>query len=540
MCPTTSDCPDYEELKNLAQELGRPAESMCALDVKNDPFYIGTTRQKAAHWFHRLWQELGLTAGSHIRRVHYRLVSIEGSTLFDGRPYENTDMCFKVLCTSGRDARHLGLIPAEFIVDRRNPNPILYIVDEDAESPEIGTANPKMLKTLFDLSRPQLTRPQLSLIPPVIPQRYAIEIWCEKSTINDILLPLGQRYRCNVVTGVGEMSHTRCVELVARVREHGRPTIILYLSDFDPGGVSMPTAVARKIEHLLRKNPGDDHVQLRPIVLSREQCDSYNLPRIPLKETERRGPKFEARHGAGGTELDALEALHPGEIKRILIEEIERYFDPTLAERLARVTTQVKADLARITNMIYSRHADQLLFLDLSRDATAAEVRRLQDRIAELENRLEERARPLFEAISEELDAEGPTVSDYDWPEPKEGDEDPDPLFDSTRGIHGTVGSLPRAPRQARGRQLQAVHVDLSGRRLRQVVSIALSDCEDVFESLSQQKVSRTGACSRPEETGQIAAVIKPSSTSDRLQMNEIEGARRPRGRRPPGRNAAQ
>ena len=131
--------------------------------------------------------------------------------------------------------------------------------------------------------------------------------------------------------------------------------------------------------------------------------------------------------------MDALEALHPGEIERILIEEIERYFDATLVERLARVTTQVETDLARITNMIYSRHADQLLFLDLSRDATAAEVRRLQDRIAELENRLEERARRLFETIGEELDADGPTVSDYDWPEPEEGDEDPDPLFDSTR-----------------------------------------------------------------------------------------------------------
>jgi hypothetical protein len=33
-------------------------------------------------------------------------------------------------------------------------------------------------------------------------------------------------------------------------------------------------------------------------------------------------------------------------------------------------------------------------------------------KIAELENRLEERARPLFETISEELDAQGPAVSD--------------------------------------------------------------------------------------------------------------------------------
>jgi hypothetical protein len=49
------------------------------------------------------------------------------------------------------------------------------------------------------------------------------------------------------------------------------------------------------------------------------------LPRIPIKETEKRSEAFEQRHGEGATELDALEALHPGVLARILEQEIGRY-----------------------------------------------------------------------------------------------------------------------------------------------------------------------------------------------------------------------
>ena len=31
------------------------------------------------------------------------------------------------------------------------------------------------------------------------------------------------------------------------------------------------------------------------------------------------------------------------------------------------------------------------------------------------------------------MDAEAPDLSEIEWPEPNEGDEDPDPLFDSLR-----------------------------------------------------------------------------------------------------------
>jgi hypothetical protein len=71
-------------------------------------------------------------------------------------------------------------------------------------------------------------------LPPEIVEPYAIEVWAEKSTMNDVLVPLARRLNVTVVTGVGELSHTHCNKLVKRVLEHGRKTRILYIADFDP------------------------------------------------------------------------------------------------------------------------------------------------------------------------------------------------------------------------------------------------------------------------------------------------------------------
>jgi hypothetical protein len=75
----------------------------------------------------------------------------------------------------------------------------------------------------------------------------------------------------------------------------------------------MPVAMARKIEHNLRTNAPDLDIQVRVVLLTKEQCEEYRLPRSPIKESERRAARFEERFGEGTTELDALEALHPGE-----------------------------------------------------------------------------------------------------------------------------------------------------------------------------------------------------------------------------------
>src|SRR5262249_5395838 len=144
-------------------------------------------------------------------------------------------------------------------------------------------------------------------------------------------------YGANLQTGLGELSITAAFSLVKRLMEVGKPACILYLSDFDPAGQSMPVAVSRKIEYFVRTFGLDLNVRVFPVLLTEEQVRDYQLPRTPIKESERRREGFEQRFGTGAVELDALEALYPGELRTLLGGYLEAYYDTTLQERVDEV-----------------------------------------------------------------------------------------------------------------------------------------------------------------------------------------------------------
>jgi hypothetical protein len=407
---------DHAGLLALSKELKRP---LYTLEVtQRDPFTAGSpARQRDAEWFAELWQRFDIQPGAHLRRIHYRLLS-STVTMPDGSPYLNLDRpCFEKLITAALDARYLGLVPADDLVDRRNDEPVIYLPN-DASDAGLTIAGGLIQSTLSGFYIPAL-----ELIKPTILQRYHIEIWCEKTTMNDVLLPLCERYGINLITGSEEQSLTACVNVIKRALASGRPLRILYVSDFDPAGASMPVASARKIEHLLyQKELHDLDIQVRPIFLTHEQCIRYRLPRTPIKETESRAAAFEARFGEGATELDALEALHPGELERILTQEIERYYDDDLVGRIEEVAADVQAELDDINTKVRERYAKELRELQAERKKALAAIKAF-----------EEKAKPLFGRIEQDLAAAAPDVDAYDWPEPDKGDEDDDPLFDSTR-----------------------------------------------------------------------------------------------------------
>jgi hypothetical protein len=294
-----------------------------------------------------------------MRRIHYKLVSQDPPVLMlDGEPYINTEKCEEVLERTSLDARYLKLVPS--FVDRRNPDPTIYLDDAEADDGVItaNTYDEEGRLESYSVSVPEIVRPKLRIFAPNIPQRYHLEIWCEKSTMNDILMPLGERYAGNVTTALGEFSYTRCCEFVERAKASGKPVRILYISDFDPAGqLVMPVSLSRKIEHAIRTDDdaSDLDIQVRRIVLTQEQCEEFGLPRTPSKDTDRRAAGFEERYGEGVTELDALEALHPGELERILEEEIERYYDGDLDDRIDGVTNEIQDDLERITKTVHKK-----------------------------------------------------------------------------------------------------------------------------------------------------------------------------------------
>jgi hypothetical protein len=421
---------DYESLKQSSRELKRPAATLYVLGHNNDPFYITPARQREAEWFADVWRRLEISSGFDYRRIHYRLVSLaEPILMSNGRPYLNTHECWEALNPMARDAVYLGLVPPEAYVDRRNAEPVIRQVRYQAASIDVLGA---ILDSGIDLEMPDL--PRLYFSRPTIPQPYQTEIWVEKTTINDIVLPLAERFDLNLQTGVGELSAIYCRALVDRVEKHGRPTRILYVSDFDPGGRSMPVAVARKIEfELYRRDLADLDIQVRPVVLTHGQCVQHRLPRIPAKETERRATRFAERFGEGVTELDALEAIHPGLLRRILLAEINRYRDPGHDDAVYQACREIQDEITEINEAAQEESRDDLELLS----SEFAGIRAAHDAWVQ-------HAEPVWKAIADRLAERMSDEIDVrphsDW----QANEDSNPLYDSTRGYIDQVDRFKR------------------------------------------------------------------------------------------------
>jgi hypothetical protein len=363
---------DYADLKALAEKLRRPVGTLYALAAGNDPFFIGPARTAAAEWFALQWHRLNIPTGWHYRRIHYVFVSQDGKTAIvrlDGNHYENTLACWSDLCAAARDAIALELVPQDAFTDHRNGAPIIHLIrPEDGEVVVSNVAAPDLVQRMPAL-------PALVFSPPTAPQLYHLEIWVEKTTVNDVLLPLAQQYHFNLITGIGELSATHCRHFVDRAVQSKRPVRVLYISDFDPGGLSMPVAVARKIEFEISKRGLDLDVQLRPIVLTHEQCIKNSLPRTPIKETERRATRFEERFGEGATELDALEALRPGLLRQIVLDEVLRYWNPRHDDEVSETCDDIDNRCAVITRNAHDQHRSEIDALREDWQRIAAELR---------------------------------------------------------------------------------------------------------------------------------------------------------------------
>lgn len=426
---------DYDSIKAMAKIVRRPVTDLLALSQQNDPFYAGVgSRRRAAEWFAQIWIEHGGT-GSHLRRLHYRLISSSLPTKKpDGGDYQNTENDWQLLSGASLAARYLDLIPFDGLIDRRNEEPMIFAYNLQADpekelGADCGTDDDD--PTVDDLSPPDMPPlPSLGLSFDDPVQKYIVEVWIEKSTQNDWLVPLCRRRGVNLVVGIGEQSEIRSRQLAMRASEYGAPVRIVYLSDFDPGGRSMPKAVARKVEFTIAKHELDVDLQLIPLVLSPDQCREYRLPRTPIKESERRKDKFERIFGIGATELDALEAIHPGEMARLLEAEFANWLDADLDRRARRLRSELETHLTRVENRVHSEYASAIETIENDFDAIIKELKEVDAKFSQWE----ERAQSLWKSIANDLEEERPNFSSVEVPRSEAaGETDRFVLFDSKR-----------------------------------------------------------------------------------------------------------
>ncbi len=423
----TSKNINYESIKQMAKEYGCKVTDLIALSPNNDPYYIGTDAHiRDAQWFKNIWEQFGYNVRGdiHIRRIHYRLISQNEPVLMPNpKPYENTDQCWAFITQAAKLARWLGYVDPCAFDDRRNGKP-----EEFFRMPEMSPVIYTYGSLDFGFSLPSFPAlPGYSVEGLEPDQPYLLEVWCEKSTMNDVLLPLCQRYGMNLVTGLGELSLTVCLWLVERVKKIRKPCRIFYISDFDPAGMSMPVAVSRKIEKFIDDYGDPDmDIKLIPIALSHEQCIHYKLPRTPIKESELRAGRFEERFGSGATELDALESLHPGELARIIKEHADRYYDHELEQKYFDFQDEIERDLQQTRQMVLMEYSQEI-------DNLRNEYGALRDEYRERFKSISEKMRQLWQAIREDMGQKVPDLGYYTWPEAVVQGDNGQCLFDSTR-----------------------------------------------------------------------------------------------------------
>jgi hypothetical protein len=343
----------YEAIKEMARHRRVNITDLLVMARQNDPFFAGSPAQlRDAEWFATWWNELGYQgrSGVHLRAVHYRLVSQDTPPAMpNGLPYTNTLECWGYLNQASRMARHLKLVDVEAFEDHRNPDPVIYAADPEEFEPTLEMDDwpewqlPEIAVNLdgFKLPLPEFYATGYRYSPACQP--YHRELWIEKSTMNEVLRPVCQRYNTNLVSSIGFQSIPSTIALLRRAEAYGKPARVFYISDFDPAGSFMPDAVARQIEYWRLRLGIDIEVKLEPIALTREQVIRYRLPSIPIKESDRRAAGFEARYGMLATELDALEALRPGALARLVSAAITPYYDRNLHDAWDEASVEADA-----------------------------------------------------------------------------------------------------------------------------------------------------------------------------------------------------
>lgn len=383
-----------EDVKRMAKELGVSIPQLLVLHRTNDPFMTGTeTDWRRGRWFANRWPFTASQPG-HARRKHYECVSVE-DVLWNGEPYVNTDRCWNELCKAAANARALGLVDPSSFVDRKNADPVLFAGDPRPEAFEPWVEWEPGYFRLPEIDA-TIGYPRIDLGRMLVEgydhqqgdQPALLEVWVEKSTMNDVLEPVCDELGINLVVSSGFQSITNAVGLLQRSHSFRHPARLFYVSDFDPAGDSMPVALSRQVEFWQPRFAPHGDLKITPLAMTRDLVGRFDLPRTPIKENDARRAGFEARRGQGCVELDALEALHPGELARLLRDAAKPYRDHTLRSRLH----EAAAEADTVAN-------------DAWRAATAplaARVERITVQTASIADRYEDRLR----ALSEELAAE--------------------------------------------------------------------------------------------------------------------------------------
>lgn len=372
---TTNCIEDFLRNERIDFEKGKSHKSEYLQVLSEDPFVTGIKKAqiKRAIWFKTWWSKFNPERNrKHLRRFYYWAISQPDGTVIthDEKDFKTRSPAnaWDYVLDSSKFARNLQLVDPFEIIDRRNPEPLGEIRRRLEFHNEISPANwtfpygrLSIPKTTF-LSPELIINEELAIQTSSALQPVHLEIWTEKTTMNDILEPLCEEYGIRLVPYAGYASITSIDKFVeTAVSFSDKPSVIFYISDFDPAGQNMPVTVARYLQHriwvLKNKNlwPEKKEIFINHVLLTKAQMESdefKTLPKAPAGK-KKKDEDYYSDTRPGTVELDALEALMEGKFKEIVLEHIAKVFDMEIAEK-------ARQEIVRIKEYFHSTMRDHL------------------------------------------------------------------------------------------------------------------------------------------------------------------------------------
>lgn len=378
------------------------AKDLVVLDAKNDPYWSTPARIRNARWIAGIWHGR-IKRRIYDRGLHYAILSYglecpwgQNRKVHPYPLYMNVDSDFNALCSAVRDARNWGLIPWNAIEDRKHKGlekwtdwgkyegnrevlpfekfsgSVTYEVDviipevEEVETAEIADYDEDFDDVVERIIKDALDEDMTSLTSNRH-QPYYLVIISEKSGVGDILerarekLPLGFDF-LNFEgqassTVVRAFIHDRLLKRVPPENAVYEKRIrLFYLSDFDYAGRTMVPAFIQKLIYYLWVEGINLDIKIKPLALTPEIIEEYDLPPGPVPARSLGAKTLQdrwMRDFGKLIEIDALMELHPGALEKIVVDELSRYYDEEIEEKINdyiqdvedRASTAIKDEL---------------------------------------------------------------------------------------------------------------------------------------------------------------------------------------------------
>jgi hypothetical protein len=322
----------YRILEGARQDLRCCRNKLTVLSTQVDPYRMDTPAgHRAGAWLaEQLDRAIGTYRLIHWRGLHYAIV-VAGIIRKPNRLiYRNDHADWTwLLENAGKAARWLGYIDFDRIIDNRNSEPVIH------RAPRVGPET--SVYGGLDISVPGVD--ELMPSPGVTGfagrQPFALTIFGEKTSLEEVLLPIASRFEADLYLPSGEISDTLLYRMARDGDEDGRTMVVLVLADCDPAGHQMAVSIGRKLQALRDLRFPELQFEVVPVALTVEQVRELGLPSTPLKETEKRADRWREAFGVEQTEIDALATLRPQVLEDIIVKAIEPFYDASLAGRVA-------------------------------------------------------------------------------------------------------------------------------------------------------------------------------------------------------------